>query len=241
MIKKHLIGNLLVILIWYLFSIIIGPRFVPYPHEVFIYIVTNMNFLIPHITATLMRLVWGYSFALMIGVSIGLLMGLNQKADNLLSPLVYALSPIPKSTLTPVFLIIFGMNDLARIMIVVFIIIFPMIIAIKDAAMLIPKEYFVIAKTLGYTKFETLHKVILKAIMPSLLSTIKVTSAIAIAVLYISENIGANVGLGYLIGSNNGVNYLKMYSGIVLLSLIGYIIVVIMDIILIKKCKWIDA
>ncbi len=239
MIKKHLIGNILVILVWYFFSIIIGSRYVPYPHEVFYYIGTNLSYLAPHIFATLFRLIWGYSFALVLGVTLGVTMGLSKRVDNMLSPLIYALSPIPKSTLTPVFLIIFGMNDVARVMIVVFIIIFPMIIAIKDATLLIPKEYFIIAKTLNYSTFETMHKVVLKSIMPSLLSTIKVTSAIAIAVLYISENIGSNVGLGYLIGTNNGINYLKMYSGIVLLSLIGYIIVLAMDIILRKKCKWI--
>lgn len=240
MLKKHIIGNVFVIAVWYLLSITISTRFVPYPHQVFFFMFTNFDQILPHLIATLMRLAWGFSFALLIGVSIGIAMGLNERIDGLLSPLIYVLNPIPKSALTPVFLIVFGMNDFARVMIVVFIIIFPMIVSIKDATRLIPSEYFIIAKTLGYSKFETLRKVIFKAILPSLLSTIKVTIAIAIAVLYISENIGSNVGLGYYIASNNGVNYIEMYSGIVVLSMIGYIIVIIMDIILYKKCKWIN-
>lgn len=241
MIKKHIIGNLVVILIWYLFSFAIGTRFVPYPHQVFYFIFTSFDQILPHLLATLMRLAWGFSLALLVGVSTGIAMGLNSKIDGLLSPLIYALNPIPKSALTPVFLIVFGMNDIARVMIVVFIIIFPMIVSIKDATKLIPKEYFIISKTLGYTKFETLYKVIFKAILPSLLSTVKVTIAIAIAVLYITENIGSNLGLGYYIATNNGINYIEMYSGIVVLSMIGYIIVIIMDVILYTKCKWINV
>ncbi len=238
MYKKHIYGNLIIIAIWYLLSLFIGTRLVPFPHTVVINIFTNFGDLLPHLGATLFRLVIGFAIALSVGVTVGIAMGMNKKVDNLLSPLIYCLNPIPKSALTPVFLIIFGMNDIGRVMIIIAIIIFPIIISIKDAIVMMPEEYFIIAQTLNLSKLEFYTKIISRAILPNLLSTIKVTIAIAIAVLYFVEQIGSSSGLGYYIASNNGVNNVEMYSGIVILSLIGYIVVVVMDLLLEKKCNW---
>lgn len=238
MFKKHFYGNLMIIIIWYILSLIVGTRLVPFPHQVVSNIIINFSDLLPHLLVTIRRLVIGFAIALSIGVSLGVLMGLHKKVDNVLSPLVYCMNPIPKSALTPVFLIIFGMNDIGRVMIIIFIIIFPMIISVKDAVVQIPDEYFIIARTLDLSKSEFYFKIIGRSIMPNLLSTIKVTVAIAIAVLYFVEQIGSNIGLGYYIATNNGINNVKMYSGIVLLSLIGYIVVVIMDLLIAKKCNW---
>lgn len=238
MFKKHFYGNLMIIIIWYILSLIVGTRLVPFPHQVAYNIITNFSDLLPHLLVTIRRLIIGFAVALSIGVSLGVLMGLHKKVDNVFSPLVYCMNPIPKSALTPVFLIIFGMNDIGRVMIIIFIIIFPMIISVKDAVVQIPDEYFIIAKTLDLSKSEFYFKIIGRSILPNLLSTIKVTVAIAIAVLYFVEQIGSNVGLGYYIATNNGINNVKMYSGIVLLSLIGYIVVVIMDLLIEKKCNW---
>lgn len=238
MYKKHLYGNLAILVIWYALSFLIGTRLVPFPHTVIYNIVVNFNELLPHLIATTLRLIFGFFIALTVGVSIGVAMGLNKKVDEFLSPLIYCLNPIPKSALTPVFLIIFGMNDIGRVMIIIFIIIFPIIISIKDAIRMMPDEYFIISKTLNLSKFEFYTKIIGRAILPNLFSTIKVTVAISIAVLYFVEQIGSSLGLGYYIATNNGVNNVKMYSGIVLLSLIGYLVVVIMDVLIEKKCNW---
>lgn len=236
--KKHLYGNLIIIMFWYLLSLLIGTRLVPYPHTVFINIVTNLNQLLPHLSATLLRLACAFGFSLSIGIAIGVTIGLNRKADSLLSPLIYCINPIPKSALTPIFLIIFGMNDIARVMIIIAIIIFPIIISVRDAVVRIPDEYLIISQTLNLSKSEFYYKIIGKAILPNVLSSIKVTIAIAIAVLYFIEQIGSSLGLGYYISSNNGINNVKMYSAVVLLSLIGYIVVILVDKTLAKKCSW---
>lgn len=228
----------MIVAIWYILSLTIGTRLVPFPHTVIINILTNFGDLLPHLITTLYRLIIGFAIALSVGVTVGVAMGLNKRVDEFLSPLIYCLNPIPKSALTPVFLIVFGMNDIGRIMIIIFIIIFPIIISIKDAIAMMPDEYFIIAKTLNLSKREFYFKIIGRAILPNLLSTIKVTVAIAIAVLYFVEQIGSSRGLGYYIATNNGVNNVEMYSGIVLLSLIGYAVVVVIDILLAKKCNW---
>lgn len=239
MIKKHIIGNLVLIAIWYILSFSIGPRFVPFFHTVIIEIIVNFKVLLPHFMATLLRLLIGYFIALIFGILIGIWMSYSKRADDIFSPIIASVNPIPKSALVPVFLIIFGLGNLARIMIVVFIIIFPIIISTKHSIDSIPQEYFIISKTLGLSKADEYKKIVFKAILPDLLSIMKVTTAMAIAVLYISENIGAKYGLGYYIGSNNGVNNVEMYSAIVLLSMMGYVIVIILDIVKNRKCRWV--
>ncbi len=238
MIKKHLIGNLVLIIFWYFLSFIIGTRFVPFFHTVILNIFTSLNILLPHLIATTLRLIIGYLIALFFGVIIGILMSRNKRVNNLMDPLIASLNPIPKSAMVPVFLIIFGLGNSARIAIVVFIIIFPIIISVKHSMDNIPSEYYVIADTLNMTKKEFYKTVVYNSILPDLLTIMKVTTAMGIAVLYISENIGAKYGLGYYISVNNGVNNVNMYSAIVLLSLLGYTLVVLFDIIKTKKCRW---
>lgn len=238
MFKKQLLGNMMIVAFWYILSFSIGTRLVPFPHVVVTNIIVNFGDLLPHLTVTLLRLLSGFAVSLTIGITIGVAMGLNDKVDEVLAPLIYCLNPIPKSALTPVFLIIFGMNDIGRVMIIIFIIIFPIIIGVRDGIKMMPEEYFIISKTLNLSKFEFYSKIIGRGILPNLLSTIKVTVAISIAVLYFVEQIGSSIGLGYFIATNNGVNNVNMYSGIVMLSLIGYIVVLTVDYIALKKCSW---
>ncbi len=236
---KKLSGVLLVVILWYALSFMIGIDLVPLPHNViYTFFKTFNSGLNIHVFASLKRLMLGLIIAIILGVHIGMILGLSKLSDKLFTPFINALYPIPKAALLPILIVIFGLGDLTKIILIIIIIIFPIIINIKNAITLIPKENFFVAYSLGLNLRNLYFHVILPAIMPSLLTSIRIGIGTSIAVLYLSESFVTFKGLGYYINLYIAVDNLRMFVAIFALSLIGMILFFIVDIIEKKLCRW---
>ncbi len=97
-------------LIWYLLSLKIGAHLIPRPDTVWLYLYTLLfrGTIFLHIFWSLMRMVIAMGLALLIGVPIGLLAGVNKYVDTWFSPVVYLFFPIPKIAFLPLFMALFG-------------------------------------------------------------------------------------------------------------------------------------
>ena len=77
------------------------------------------------------------------------------------------------------------------------------------------------------------------ASLPKFITAVRVALATAISVLFFTETFGTQYGMGYFImDAWLRVNYLEMYSGIVVLSLIGLLLFTIIDVIEHYSCQW---
>jgi len=238
MLKREIRSFIIVIMVWYTFSILAGNNIVPYPHELLKRLIEYPNVMLPHIGASLYRLLMGIFLAVTLGTYIGIKLGLSQKLDHLFSPLVNAFHPIPKSALTPVFIMLFGIGDLSRVLIVSTIAIFPIIVNVQQAIKNIDDNYFYAVENMKLTTKQFYFDFIIPTILPTLLSTTKITIATGTAVLYISENIGASKGLGYYIGANSATDNINMFLGIFFLSVIGYVLIRTLEVLYDKYCFW---
>jgi len=234
---KRLYGIIGCFLIWYLLSSLFHS-IIPHPHDVIYQFFNLYPTIHPHLLASLKRILLGLFIAIVLGVHIGLIIGLSKKSETLLLPIIYGLYPIPKAALLPIMIILFGIGDLTKILLIIFIVIFPIIINIKDAIKAIPDEVFYIAKSLSLNFIQMYTQVIIPAILPSLLTTIRLGIGISVAVLYLSENFATQYGLGYFITLHMS-NSLKMFIGIFGLSLIGYVLFSLVDLLERKLCKWV--
>lgn len=240
---KILFGLIICILFWYVTAIVVGrglngELIVPFPNQIIILGLQKFPIIYPEILSSLFRLIGGLGLALTIGTLIGISLGLKQTVNKVFSPLVHALHPIPKAALTPIFIIIFGLGDLTKILLVMTIAIFPIIINVRDTILNLDQNYFVVAQNLNMSTSSYYKNFIFPAILSELLTTLKISIGIGIAVLYICESMASSNGLGYYISSNSGVNNSEMFVGIMYLSLIGYLLVEIVDIIEKKLIKW---
>jgi NitT/TauT family transport system permease protein len=94
-------------------------------------------------------------------------------------------------------------------------------------------------KSLGGHGFQVYKHVILPAILPNLFTSIRVSIGISISVLFFAENYATNLGIGYFImDSWLKLDYTAMFSGIVLISLMGTFLFNIIDILERKICVW---
>ncbi|QVK17940.1 ABC transporter permease subunit [Mycoplasmatota bacterium] len=236
---KKSIGLIIIILIWYLFSIVF-PQQIPYPQDVIInfFKIFKTHLLIPT-KESVTLLFTGLLLSIIVGVHIGILMGLSKRANQMLDPVVYAIYPIPKSTLVQVLIVIFASMFWMKTTLIFIIVVFPVIITVKDAIKNIPKEVFYHAKSLSLNNKDMYKEILIPAILPNLLSTTRISIGTSIAVLYLSETRGIGSGLGYFIDNSIHTSNLNMFTGIFLLSLIGYVLFVVIDILEHKLCKWI--
>lgn len=234
---KRLYGLLSFFVFWYLLSFI-THLVIPYPHEVIIaFIKLYPSELHMHVLASSKRLLLGLIIAIVLGVHIGIILGLSKKCESLLMPLIYILYPIPKAALLPIFIILFGIGDLTKIILIVIIVIFPIIINIKDGIEAIPNEYFYVARSLSLSRTQMYKDIIIPAILPKLFTSLRIGIGIAIAVLYLSENFATFEGLGYYI-TIYMTNTIKLFAGIFALSLIGYLLFLFVELLEKKFCKW---
>lgn len=234
-------GFLIITLLWYLLSLVLGTNLIPYPHSVWLNLLTiTMNgSIIPHITYSLFRLLSAIGFALIIGVPIGLLIGSSTITDQWFSPILYILYPIPKIAFLPVFMALFGLGDFSKITLLFSVLIFQIILATRDGVKQIPIEFHHVTQTLGLSKKDKLLKLYLPHALPNIFSALRISIGISMAVLFFGENYATSYGIGYFIMNNwIMVNYIGMFSGIVSLSLMAAFLIYLIDVIQDKICPW---
>lgn len=229
---KYLRGSLVVLVTWYLLALLMQAPIIPYPHEVLLHLIFSMQSAKPylHVLFSLYRIAMGMALALFFAIPTGMLAGRTQKLDQLISPVLYLLYPLPKIAFLPVFMVLFGIGDFSKIMLIAVIIFFPASVTIRDGVKEINVQYLQLAQAYHLTQTQILKDILWPFILPRIFSSLRITLGISLSVLFISENYAASYGLGYYI-MNNWVmaQYGGMYAGIVLLSLLGLTLYVALD------------
>ena len=231
---------LVVIILWQALSIIVNRPIVPSPASVLSELINIFYSSISvHLFYSFGRISIGIIVSVLLGVPLGYLMGYYPNLDKLLSPLIYFTYPIPKLALLPVVMLLFGLGEVSKLIMIIIIIIFQIIITSRDAVRSIPEETFRSLRSLGASRMQKLSDVIIPASLPEVLTSIRIALGTAVSILFFTETFGTEYGMGYFImDSWMRVNYLEMYAGIVTLSLMGFIIFAVIDIIERLICGW---
>jgi NitT/TauT family transport system permease protein len=149
--------------------------------------------------ASMQRLLIGLSLAALTGLLLGLNMGVFPGMDRGFNPFVTFISMIPPLAILPILFISFGVDELAKVMLI-FIGIFPLISRdVRLTVRNIPKEQITKALTLGASQLEIAYRIILPQVMPRLLIAVRLSLGAAWLFLIASEAIAADEGLGYRI------------------------------------------
>jgi NitT/TauT family transport system permease protein len=147
--------------------------------------------------ASLKRLVTGLLLAALTGLLLGLNMGLFPGMDRGFNPFITFISMIPPLAILPILFISFGVDELAKVMLI-FIGTFPLISRdIRLAVRQIPREQITKALTLGASQLEVAYRILLPQVMPRLLIAVRLSLGAAWLFLIASEAIAADEGLGY--------------------------------------------
>lgn len=233
-------GFIMFNIIWYLLAVIVHMKVLPSPIEIYANI-TNLygDKLYLHVLVSLYRVAWGLGISLVLGVFIGLLMAYSKIWNKILNPLVYFTYPIPKTALLPVVMLLLGLGDASKIIIIVLILVFQIIVAVRDAVINIPMETYNPLRSLGASKLQIFIHITLPGIMPELLTSLRLSIGTALSILFFTEGYGTQYGIGYyILDAWTRIDYIAMYAGIVVMSLLGFTIFILIDILEETVCKW---
>jgi len=176
------------------------------------------NDLIP----TVLRLIAGFALAAIFGVMGGLLMGVWRPVRAALGPLFTVLYSVPKVAILPLFLLIFGLNETPRVL-VVFVAVF-FVVQINTLAGIVEIDSRILEAGRAYnaTGFKQFWYVLLPGAMPSIFTSLRVSAGLAVVVVVSVEFVAANSGLGYLIWNAWQLfQPATMYVGLIVVSIIG--------------------
>jgi len=229
----------IIVTFWWFLALLDQRSIIPTPIMTFVYLGEHFNAILLHLVFSLWRITLAIIATLILGSTIGILSARINTLDKLVTPLLYALYPIPKIAFLPLLMLFFGLGNLSKVLLVSLILFFQIAISVRDGVKNIPEGYFMSLKMYQATPFQRYRHIILPALMPQLFTAIRVSVGTSISVLFFAENYATSHGIGYYImDSWLKLNYTAMFSGIVAISLMGTLIFAFLDYLEAHLCKW---
>jgi ABC-type nitrate/sulfonate/bicarbonate transport system permease component len=174
------------------------------------------------IVPSLTRLLVGWCVAIAAGVPLGVLVGRSRYATDFLDPPLQFLRAIPGPALVPVLIILLGTESTMRIALIAFGSVWPVLLNTIEGVRTIDPVAIETARVFGLPRAARLWRIILPAAMPKIFAGMRVSLALAVILMVVSELVASTNGIGYRI-QNAQLMFLltDMWSGIVLLAVLG--------------------
>ncbi len=155
--------------------------------------------LFEHAAISLVRMLFSLALAAILAVPIGLLMGLDRRAEDIVDPLVEILRPISGIAWIPLALFIFGIGHALPIFIMTYTAFFPIVIGTVAGGRGVDRRLIDAARTMGVPQHTIVARVVVPAATPSLLVALRLGVASAWTAVVAAELVGAPNGLGYAV------------------------------------------
>lgn len=226
---------ILFLLVWYAVSPLVG---LPYPHEVFLKLVSLLihpepvlgKTLLQHASASLFRVLVASSIAFSISIPLGIVSGWSERIRSIIMPIVEVIRPIPPLAWIPLAYIIFASFPetilLSQLFIVFVGAFFPSVISVFDAARNTPEEFIEMAKVFGADDFKILRSIILPYSLQGIITGVRVGLGVGWMSIIAAEMIATSgEGLGYfiLVMYTVGGRVAEIIAGITMIGVIGYV------------------
>jgi ABC-type nitrate/sulfonate/bicarbonate transport system permease component len=192
-----------------------------------------------HLLATLWRQMLGYGLAILLGVSMGLVMGYYRVLYNLFEPVVEVLRPIPGPAYLPILVLFVGIGHEMKVVLVLVASFFPILLNTFSGVRSIDPVQFDTARTLGLTTLQTFRELVLPAASPQILTGMRISLAISLILAVLGEMIVSNDGLGYFtLLAQRTFRVPEIYAGIFALAMLGYALNRLFLVIESKLIRW---
>jgi NitT/TauT family transport system permease protein len=211
---------------------IIDVRFFPPPSAI-IAVMVQMAVsgeLTENILISLQRIVLGFILGGVPAIILGILMGISRPVRALLDPLIVATYPIPKSSILPFILLIFGLGEMSKVVMVAIGVFFPVAINATAGVLQISPIYLDVGKSFKASRWDTFRTIALPGALPFIMTGVKLGAGLALILIAVAEMVGAKSGIGYMIWSAwETFAVAKMYVGLFVIALIGFAISIIVN------------
>lgn len=192
-----------------------------------------------HVRASTKRACWAMALAWGVGFPLGILMGSRRGVDAALGPFVILTYPVPKIVLLPVFLLLLGLGDAAKVSMIALILGYQVLVTTRDGARGVNPKYVDTVRSLGGGYGQVLRHVLLPAALPHGFTALRLNTGVSVAVLFFVESFATTRGLGYYIMDSWGrLDYPAMFSGIFGMSGLGVALYETVNAMERRACRW---
>jgi len=237
----YILSAAMALLVWKLAALAVASPILPAPEDAvraFLAAAGTAAFW-KHFGISAYRVIVSILAAWCLAFPAGIIIGYSRRVDRIVSPLVFMIYPIPKIVLLPVILLLFGLGDLSKIILIGIILFFQILVATRDGVKSIDEKYYDSLLSMGATDRDIIREVVWPAALPHSFTALRITTGTAISVLFFVESFATASGLGYMImDSWARVAYTEMFVGIIGMSILGLVLYETFRYLETRICPW---
>lgn len=209
--------------------------------KAFVKLVNNGQ-LVGDLSISVIRVVKGYFFAALLGITLGTLMGMSRTIRHLFSFTLNAIRQIPMLAWIPMIILWCGIGEASKVVIIVMGAFFPIMVNTVSGISTTSEGYIEVARLYKLSKWKTFTKVYLPSALPQIFVGLKVGLGISWMAVVASELIASSSGIGYRISDARSLMRPDvMIVGMIWIGIIGITMDRILSFVAKKATPWIPT
>ena len=174
-----------------------------------------------NVLASLQRVGIGFGFAALVGIPLGFILGRFTFLSNMVNPIISLLRPVSPLAWLPIGLLVFKKADPAATYTIFICSIWPMIMNTAQGVQRVPQDYLNVARVLALSEWKVVTKILFPAVLPYMLTGIRLSIGTAWLVIVAAEMLTGGVGIGFWVWDE--WNNLKVEHIIIAIFVIGIV------------------
>ena len=175
-----------------------------------------------YVAISLQRVLIGFFAGAVAGLALGALVGLSRWGSAFLSPTIGGIRAVPSLAWVPLLIMYLGINEDSKVTLIAIGALFPVYTTVSGALRHVDPQLVELGKAYGLGRMSLLAQVQLPAVIPSVVSGLRLALAQSWLFLVAAELIASSMGLGFLlVDSQNNGRIDRMFLAIILLGILG--------------------
>ena len=174
-----------------------------------------------HVGATLMAFAMAFGLSAVLGLALGLILGLRRFAGDVAEPILAGFYTIPKVTLYPVVLLVFGLGMSAKVAFGVMHGLVPVTLFTLGAVRNLPPVLVRTSRVMRLSAGQAMWWVLVPACLPEIVSGLRISFSLSLLGVLIGEMFSSQRGLGFLLVNGLAQHNVPLTTGIVLVIVVG--------------------
>ena len=172
-----------------------------------------------NVLASLKRVGIGFGLAALVGIPLGFMLGRFTFMSRMFDPIISLLRPVSPLAWLPIGLLVFQRADPAATWTIFICSIWPMIMNTAQGVQRVPQDYLNVARVLALSEAQIVTKILLPAVLPYMLTGIRLSIGTAWLVIVAAEMLTGGVGIGFWVWDE--WNNLKVEHILIAIFVIG--------------------
>jgi ABC-type nitrate/sulfonate/bicarbonate transport system permease component len=175
-----------------------------------------------HLWVSLFRIFGGFLLGAVPGIILGVIMGMNRTIRVAFDPVISAVYVLPKIAILPLVMLVFGIGEVSKIVIVGIASFFLVLINTTAGVRDIEPIFLEAGTNYGANRWQMFTHVIIPGALPIIFTGLRLSLGTALIVIIAAEFVAAKYGLGYLIWfSWQTLLTENMFAGLVVVMILG--------------------